>query len=67
MFNHLECLNMKQRKLELPEELKYENRLKWGYESPDESPKQLYYRQYGDKKPKQLEVYNFYGYSFSEC
>ena len=57
---------MKQRKLELPEELKYKNRLKWGYESPDESPKQLYYRQYGDKKPKQLEVYNFYDYSFSE-
>ncbi|MEJ8758047.1 hypothetical protein WG947_13630 [Pontibacter sp. H259] len=58
---------MKQRKLELPEELKYENRLKWGYESPDESPKYIYYRQYGDKKPKQLEVYNFYNYSFSEC
>ena len=58
---------MKQRKLELPEELKYKNRLKWGYESPDESPKYVYYRQYGDKKPKQLEVYNFYDYSFSEC
>jgi hypothetical protein len=67
MFNHLACLNMKQRKLELPEELKYKNRLKWGYESPDESPKHVYYRQYGDKKPKQLEVYNFYDYSFSEC
>lgn len=61
------CSNMKQRKLELPEELKYKNRLKWGYESPDETPKYIYFRQYGDRKPKQLEVYNFYGYSFSEC
>lgn len=61
------CSNMKQRKLELPEELKYKNRLKWGYESPDETPKYVYFRQHGDKKPKQLEVYNFYDYSFSEC
>ncbi len=57
---------MKQRKLVLPEELKYVNRLKWGYESPDESPKRVYFRQYGDKRPKELNVYNFYGYSFSE-
>lgn len=57
---------MKQRKLELPAELKYENRLKWGYESPDEQPKYVLLRQYGDKKPKEVELYNFYGYSFSE-
>lgn len=58
---------MKQRKIELPDELKYENRLKWGYESPDERPKRIYFRQYGDKRPKEVEVYNFFGYSFSEC
>ncbi len=40
--------------------------MKWGYESPDESPKQVLLRQYGNKKPKPVEVYNFYGYSFSE-
>ena len=57
---------MKQKKLQLPEELKYENRLKWGYESPDESPKRLSYKQYGDKVEQELEVYNFYDYSFSE-
>ncbi|GAB3827679.1 hypothetical protein [Pontibacter rugosus] len=57
---------MKQRKLELPEELKFENRMKWGYESPDESPKKILLRQYGVKKAKPVEVYNFYGYSFSE-
>lgn len=57
---------MKQRKLDLPEELKFENRMKWGYESPDESPKQVLLRQYGNKKAKPVEVYNFYGYSFSE-
>jgi hypothetical protein len=56
---------MKQRKLELPDELKYENRLKWGYESPDESPKQIHFSQYGDTN-KEIEVYNFFGYSFSE-
>ncbi|MDX5421625.1 MAG: hypothetical protein LPK07_02740 [Hymenobacteraceae bacterium] len=56
---------MKQRKLELPEELKYENRMKWGYESPDETPKQLRFRQFGDRTPKLVEVYNFYDYSFS--
>ncbi len=57
---------MKQRKLELPEELKYKNRLKWGYDSPDESPKHILFNQFDDKKPRELEVYNFYGYSFSE-
>lgn len=57
---------MKQRKLELPDELKYANRLKWGYESPDESPKHICFNQYGDDKKKEIEVYNFFGYSFSE-
>ncbi|MFD2516223.1 hypothetical protein ACFSRY_20295 [Pontibacter locisalis] len=57
---------MKQKKLLLPEELKYANRLKWGYESPDETPKRMSLRQYGDKKEKEVEVYNFYDYSFSE-
>lgn len=57
---------MRQRKLELPEELKFENRLKWGYESPDESPKQVHLSQHGEKQPKLVEVYNFYDYSFSE-
>ena len=57
---------MKQRKLELPDELKYENRLKWGYDSPDESPKQVCFSQYGDNKNREIEVYNFFGYSFSE-
>ena len=57
---------MKQKKLQLPEELKYANRLRWGYESPDESPKKMRYRQYGDRVEKELEVYNFYDYSFSE-
>jgi len=56
---------MKQRKLALPEELKYENRMKWGYESPDERPKRLPLRQFGDTRPKMVEVYNFYDYSFS--
>lgn len=57
---------MRQRKLELPEELKFENRLKWGYESPDESPKQVHLHQHGEKQPTLVEVYNFYDYSFSE-
>lgn len=57
---------MKQRKLELPDELKYANRLKWGYESPDESPKHVHYSQYGDKLKQEIELYNFFGYSFSE-
>jgi hypothetical protein len=57
---------MRKRKIELPEELKYVNRLKWGYESPDESPKRLLLKQYGDKRPKEVEVYNFYDYSFTE-
>ncbi|MBF9253312.1 hypothetical protein I2I11_08415 [Pontibacter sp. 172403-2] len=57
---------MKQRNIELPEELKYVNRLKWGYESPDESPKRVYFRQHGDKRPREVEVYNFFGYSFTE-
>ncbi|WP_162051701.1 hypothetical protein [Pontibacter pamirensis] len=57
---------MRQRKLELPEELKFENRLKWGYESPDESPKQVHLKQHGEKQPRIVEVYNFYDYSFSE-
>lgn len=57
---------MKQRKLDLPEELKYKNRMKWGYESPDERPKHVLLRQYGAPKPKMVEVYNFYDYSFSE-
>lgn len=57
---------MKQKKLQLPEELKFANRLKWGYDSPDESPKKLRYQQFGDNSEKELEVYNFYGYSFSE-
>ncbi|GAB3528838.1 hypothetical protein GCM10027443_07270 [Pontibacter brevis] len=57
---------MRQRKLELPEELKFENRLKWGYESPDESPKQVHLNQYGEKQPRTVELYNFYDYSFSE-
>ena len=57
---------MKQRKIELPEELKYVNRLKWGYESPDESPKRVIFRQFGSKRAKEVEVYNFYDYSFSE-
>ena len=57
---------MKQRKLELPDELKYANRLKWGYESPDESPKYVYFNQYGNKQKKEVELYNFFGYSFSE-
>lgn len=56
---------MRQRKLELPEELKFENRLKWGYESPDESPKQVHLNQDGEEQPKVVEVYNFYDYSFS--
>ncbi|MHA6246679.1 hypothetical protein ACXYMU_01995 [Pontibacter sp. CAU 1760] len=56
---------MRQRKLELPEELKFENRLKWGYESPDESPKQVQLMQHGEQGPKVVEVYNFYDYSFS--
>ncbi len=56
---------MRQRKLELPEELKFENRLKWGYESPDESPKQVSLNQQGQIQPKVIEVYNFYDYSFS--
>ncbi|GAA4433262.1 hypothetical protein GCM10023188_22480 [Pontibacter saemangeumensis] len=56
---------MRQRKLELPEELKFENRLKWGYESPDESPKQVQLNQHGEQQPKVVEVYNFYDYSFS--
>lgn len=59
-------LQMKNRKIELPDELKYENRLKWGYESPDESPKRLLLRQHGDKRPREVEVYNFYDYSFGE-
>ncbi|MCC9165946.1 hypothetical protein [Pontibacter harenae] len=58
---------MKNNKIELPDELKYENRLKWGYESPDERPKKIPFREYGNKKAKIVEVYNFYGYSFSEC
>ncbi len=66
MFNLKPCSTMKQQKIELPEELKYANRLKWGYESPDESPKRVYFRQYGDKRPKEVEVYNFFGYSFTE-
>ena len=45
--------------------MKFENRLKWGYESPDESPKQVHLNQYGEKQPKVVEVYNFYDYSFS--
>lgn len=57
---------MKQRKIELPDELKYENRLKWGYDSPDESPKQVPFSQFGDENNKEIEVYNFFGYSFSE-
>mgnify|MGYP005752635943 CR=1 FL=1 len=57
---------MKQKKLQLPEELRYVNRLKWGYESPDERPKKMMYKQYGDTIEKELEVYNFYDYSFSD-
>ncbi len=57
---------MKQRKLELPDELKFENRMKWGYESPDERPKFVFLRQHGEAKPKVVEVYNFYDYSFSD-
>jgi hypothetical protein len=57
---------MKQKKLLLPEELKYENRLKWGYESPDESPKKMFFKQHGKTVETELEVYNFYDYSFSE-
>jgi len=57
---------MKQRKLELPDELKYENRLKWGYDSPDESPKQVPFSQHEEDQIKEIEVYNFFGYSFSE-
>lgn len=66
MFNATTTLRMKNRKIELPDELKFENRMKWGYESPDESPKRLLLRQHGDKRPKEVEVYNFYGYSFTE-
>ncbi|WP_439881405.1 hypothetical protein ACSX1A_20025 [Pontibacter sp. MBLB2868] len=61
----LNLKEMKQKKLLLPEELKYSNRLRWGYESPDEHPKKMYLKQYGDKVEKELEVYNFYDYSFS--
>ncbi|WP_165838131.1 hypothetical protein [Pontibacter arcticus] len=57
---------MQKRKLELPEELKYVNRMKWGYESPDENPKQVCFAQQGDQNPKIIKVYNFFGYSFSE-
>ncbi|MBC5993003.1 hypothetical protein [Pontibacter cellulosilyticus] len=57
---------MKQKKLQLPEELKYENRLKWGYESPDERPKKMRLKQHGNTVETELEVYNFYDYSFSE-
>jgi hypothetical protein len=57
---------MKQKKLQLPEELKYANRLRWGYESPDEKPKRLYFCQYGEGNAREMEVYNFYDYSFSE-
>jgi hypothetical protein len=66
MLNATTTLCMKNHKIELPDELKYENRLKWGYESPDESPKRLLLSQYGDKSPKEVEVYNFYDYSFGE-
>ncbi len=66
MLNATKTLCMKNRKIELPDELKYENRMKWGYESPDESPKRLMLNQHGDRHPKEVEVYNFYDYSFTE-
>lgn len=66
MLNATMTLCMKNHKIELPDELKYENRMKWGYESPDESPKRLLLRQHGDNGPKEVEVYNFYDYSFGE-
>jgi hypothetical protein len=66
MCNILNVKEMKQKKLLLPEELKYVNRLKWGYESPDESPKKMQFKQHDDSVETELEVYNFYDYSFSK-
>jgi hypothetical protein len=66
MCNILNVKEMKQKKLLLPEELKYVNRLKWGYESPDESPKKIFLEQNGNTNGREIEVYNFYDFSFSE-
>lgn len=56
---------MKKKKVLLAEELKYSNRLKWGFEQAESTPKKL-------QKPgtatvcECIEVYNFGTYTFSD-
>jgi len=56
---------MKKKKILLAEELKYANRLKWGFEQSISTPKNLV-------KPgavttcERIEIYNFGDYTFSD-
>jgi hypothetical protein len=54
---------MKNRKIRLPEELKYTNRIKWGFDSANDQPKKIT----NGAHPSHVvvELYNFYDYSFS--